>query len=210
MADIISLILTVPVLFWLFLLIAVIFIVFMRWMEQKNRARILDTISQVSPPSPEAGMPGTGSSFTDPPLFNHDVYISYAQQDKPVADAMCATLESHTIRCWIAPRDLLQRMDSLTQMMKAIDTCQVLVVIFSSHANNSLHVSKECTRAIDSGRIIIPFRIEDTLPSDAMKYLIGTPHWLDALTPPLEQHLLRLCDNIRVYLDQKKRLKGTC
>ncbi len=71
-------------------------------------------------------------------------------------------------------------------------------------SNNSLHVSKECTRAIDREKVIIPFRIEDTLPSDAMKYLIGTPHWLDALTPPLEQHLMRLCDNIRVYLDRKK------
>jgi hypothetical protein len=204
MADIISMILTIPILFWLFLIIAVIFIVFLRWMEQKNKARILDTISQVFPPLPEAGIPEIGSSFIDPPMFNYDVYISYAQTDKPVADAMCATLESNGIRCWIAPRDLIQRMDSLTQMMKAIDTCQVLVVIFSSHANNALHVSKECTRAIDSGKIIIPFRIEDTLPSDAMKYLIGTPHWLDALTPPLEQHLSRLCDNIKVYLDRKK------
>lgn len=204
MADIISMILSIPLLFWLFLIIVVIFIAFMRWMEQKNKARILDTISQVSPPSPDSGAENTGSSMIDPPMFNHDVYISYAQNDKPVADAMCATLESNGIRCWIAPRDLTQRMDSLPQMMKAIDTCQVLVVIFSSHANNSLHISKECTRAIDSGRIIIPFRIEDTLPSDAMKYLIGTPHWLDALTPPLEQHLSRLCDNIRVYLDRKK------
>lgn len=176
----------------------------MRWMEQKNKARILDTISQVSPSFQNVDTNDAGSSLTDSPVFNHDVYISYAQNDKPVADAMCATLESNGIRCWIAPRDLVRRMDSITQMMKVIDTCQVLVVIFSSHANNSLHVNKECTRAIDSGKVIIPFRIEDTLPSDAMKYLIGTPHWLDALTPPLEQHLKRLCGNIRVYLNRNK------
>jgi hypothetical protein len=202
MADIVSIIQNIPLLFWLFLIIAVIFIVFMRWMEQKNKARISDTISEVSGQQPATS--DTGLSMTNPPMFDHDVYISYAQGDKPIADAMCAMLESNMIRCWIAPRDLMQRMDSLPQMMKAIDTCQVLVVIFSSHANNSLHVSKECTRAIDRGKIIIPFRIEDTLPSDAMKYLIGTPHWLDALTPPLEHHLMRLCDNIRVYLDRKK------
>jgi hypothetical protein len=202
MADIVSIIQNIPLLFWLFCIIAVLFIIFMRWMEQKNKARISDTISEVSGQQPATS--DGGSSMADPPMFDHDVYISYAQNDKPVADAMCAMLESNRIRCWIAPRDLMQRMDSLPQMMKAIDTCQVLVVIFSSHANNSLHVSKECTRAIDRGKIIIPFRIEDTLPSDAMKYLIGTPHWLDALTPPLEHHLMRLCDNIRVYLDRKK------
>jgi hypothetical protein len=202
MTDIVQMIQSIPLLFWLFLIITVIFIIFMRWMEQKNKARISDTISEVSGQQPDT--PEWGSSITDPPMVDHDVYISYAQNDKPVADAMCAMLESNRIRCWIAPRDLVQRMDSLPQMLKAIDTCKVLVVIFSSHANNSLHVSKECTRAIDSGKVIIPFRIEDTLPSDAMKYLIGTPHWLDALTPPIEQHLLRLCDNIRIYLDREK------
>jgi hypothetical protein len=202
MADIVSVIQNIPLLFWLFLIIAVVFIVFMRWIEQKNKARISDTISEVSGQQSPASH--TGLPVTDPPMFDHDVYISYAQNDKPVADAMCAMLESNRIRCWIAPRDLMHRMDSLPQMMKAIDTCQVLVVIFSSHANNSLHVSKECTRAIDRGKIIIPFRIEDTLPSDAMKYLIGTPHWLDAITPPLEEHLMRLCGNIRVYLDRNK------
>ncbi|NQT71340.1 MAG: toll/interleukin-1 receptor domain-containing protein [Chloroflexi bacterium] len=38
----------------------------------------------------------------------HDVFISYSTNDKTVADAVCATLESQKIRCWIAPRDALQ------------------------------------------------------------------------------------------------------
>ena len=37
----------------------------------------------------------------------HEVFISYASQDKAVADAMCATLEARQIRCWMAPRDIL-------------------------------------------------------------------------------------------------------
>ena len=36
----------------------------------------------------------------------HDVFISYSSQDKAVADAACARLESRKIRCWIAPRDV--------------------------------------------------------------------------------------------------------
>lgn len=36
----------------------------------------------------------------------HDVFISYAQHDKPTADAVCHGLESVGIRCWMAPRDL--------------------------------------------------------------------------------------------------------
>jgi hypothetical protein len=36
----------------------------------------------------------------------HDVFISYSNQDKAVADAVCAMLEASKIRCWIAPRDV--------------------------------------------------------------------------------------------------------
>lgn len=42
---------------------------------------------------------------------NHDVFISYASSDKPVADAVCAALEQRGIRCWIAPRDILPGLD---------------------------------------------------------------------------------------------------
>ena len=37
----------------------------------------------------------------------HDVFVSYAHQDRTVANAVFATLEAHGIRCWIAPRDIL-------------------------------------------------------------------------------------------------------
>jgi hypothetical protein len=37
----------------------------------------------------------------------HDVFVSYSSDDKPTADAVCATLENKGIRCWIAPRDIL-------------------------------------------------------------------------------------------------------
>ncbi len=36
-----------------------------------------------------------------------DVFISYSSDDKLIADAICAELESRRIRCWIAPRDAL-------------------------------------------------------------------------------------------------------
>jgi hypothetical protein len=36
---------------------------------------------------------------------------------------------------------------------------------------------------------ILPFRIEDVAPSKSLDYFIGSVHWLDAMTPPLEQHL---------------------
>lgn len=36
----------------------------------------------------------------------HDVFVSYSNKDKPVADAVIAGLENKGIRCWVAPRDI--------------------------------------------------------------------------------------------------------
>lgn len=36
-----------------------------------------------------------------------DVFLSHSSKDKKWADAACAVLERHRVRCWIAPRDII-------------------------------------------------------------------------------------------------------
>lgn len=138
-------------------------------------------------------------------IVEHDVFISYSSEDKPVADAMCANLESKGIRCWIAPRDVLPGINYQEAIIDAIDESHIMALVFSSHSNNSPHIIRELTEAVSKSVIIIPFRIEDVLPSKSMKYLIGVPHWLDAQTPPLEQHLEKLAETIQLFLNKKKK-----
>lgn len=59
---------------------------------------------------------------------------------------------------------------------------------------------REVERAVNKGIAIIPFRIENVIPSKAMEYFLSIPHWLDALTPPLEKHLQKLADTIQALL----------
>ena len=47
----------------------------------------------------------------------HDVFISYSHKDKAVADAVCHALEDRKIRCWIAPRDQVVRLDWAEQIV---------------------------------------------------------------------------------------------
>ena len=44
---------------------------------------------------------------------------------------------------------------------------------------------------------IMPVRIEDAEPARSLAYFMAGVHWLDALTPPLEQHLQELAMSIR-------------
>ena len=119
----------------------------------------------------------------------HDVFISYASNDKPVADAACAVLERRGIRCSIAPRDVTPGMEWSGEIIRAIGEASVMVLVFSYNANASQQVSREVERAVPKGIPIVPFRIENVPASETLEYFISPPHWLDALTPPLERHL---------------------
>ncbi|HTR03248.1 MAG TPA: toll/interleukin-1 receptor domain-containing protein [Thermoanaerobaculia bacterium] len=127
----------------------------------------------------------------------HDVFISYSSKDKPVADAVCAGLEAQGLRCWVAPRDILPGSDWGGAIIDAITGSKVMVLIFSGHANSSPQIKREVERAVAKGVKLVPFRIEDVALGKTLEYFISTPHWLDALTQPLEAHIGKLAETVR-------------
>lgn len=131
----------------------------------------------------------------------HDVFISYASEDKSVADAVCFSLEARGIRCWIAPRDVLPGENFGESILAAIGKSRFMLFILSSHSNNSAHVSNEVLTAVNSNVTIIPFRIEDVFPEGALKLHLASIHWLDAITRPLDTHLETLAARIEGYIE---------
>lgn len=126
----------------------------------------------------------------------YDAFISYCSEDKKIADAVCGTLEASKIRCWIAPRDVGPGRTWGSAIVEAIGDSAVMVVIFSQHSNGSPQVMREIERAVNKGVAIIPFRVENVLPSKDLEYFISSCHWLDAMNPPLEKHIAELADAI--------------
>ncbi len=134
----------------------------------------------------------------------HDVFISHSSKDKTIADAVCARLEARGIRCWIAPRDVQPGLPYGEAIIDAIHTCKIMVLLLSSSANNSIHIAKEVERAVSHGATVIPLRIEAVMPTKSLDYFIGSVHWLDALTPPLESHLDNLAQTIQKILPPRE------
>jgi ABC-type amino acid transport substrate-binding protein len=137
----------------------------------------------------------------------YDAFISYCSEDKRVADAVCGTLEANKIRCWIAPRDVLPGRTWGSAIVEAIGDSAVMVVIFSKHSNGSPQVMREIERAVNKGVSIIPFRVEAVVPSKDLEYFISSCHWLDAMNPPLEQHIGELANAI-LALQRRGTLPG--
>src|ERR1700730_4332483 len=132
----------------------------------------------------------------------HDVFISHSAQDRSVADAVCAAFEADAIRCWVAPRDVRPGRSFPGEITRAIQTSKVMVLIFSRNSNNSEQVLREVQLAVESHLPIVRLRIEDVTLSDDLRYYLSTPHWLDALPPPLSKHIGRLEDAIKELLAQ--------
>ena len=130
----------------------------------------------------------------------HQVFISYAVEDRRIADAVCATLEARGIGCWIAPRDVLPGKNYAEAIIQAIRQSRVMVLILSAHSNHSAPVAREVERAADSEIDILTFRTEPVAPSPRLEFFISATHWLDALEPPLETHLNRLARTVELLL----------
>ena len=132
--------------------------------------------------------------------MTHDVFLSYAAADKTTAEAVVTGLESHGVRCWMAPRDIPAGSEYGEQIIEAVKACRVFVVIFSTSANTSPHVRREVERAVSAEKTIVPFRVENVEPTGAMEYALGNTHWLDAFTPPMGPHIATLVATARRML----------
>jgi hypothetical protein len=121
------------------------------------------------------------------------VFVSYSQPDRDCADELVSRIEAHGIGAWIAPRDISPSAEWAAEIIDAIASAWMMVLVFSSHSNDSPQVRREVERAVHKQVPILPFRIENVLPSKSLEYFLSAQHWLDAFPPPLEPHYLRLC-----------------
>ena len=61
-----------------------------------------------------------------------------------------------------------------------IRSCKIMVVLFNKNANDSIYVKNEVERAFNYKSILIPFKVDQTIPSAALELFLGSVHSLDA------------------------------
>ena len=129
--------------------------------------------------------------------FNHDVFISYSNENKQIADAIVADLEQHGIKCWYAPRDIVPGKSWTESARDAIKNCQIMIPICTADPASSQQVSGEITLAASEGKTIEPFPLSS---DDINNAILNTPagvHWIDAITQPLSMRIIDLREKIR-------------
>ena len=102
------------------------------------------------------------------------VFISHSSKDASKAAAICEFLEDHGISCWIGPRDVTPGHDYDEEIIDAIDSCDVLLLLLSRNSNESRHVKHEIEWAVRTNKNIIPAKLEDVQPSRKLALHIST------------------------------------
>jgi len=130
----------------------------------------------------------------------HDVFISYSSIDKNAADTVCSVLEQNGISCWIAPRDITPGLDFAEAIIDGIKSSKLFILVYSSNSSSSKQVIREVDRAVHNELPVINLRLEDVPLSKQLEYYLSSVHWLDAITPPLEEHINKLACVVKILL----------
>ncbi len=125
------------------------------------------------------------------------VFISYASQDKDVADAVCQALERAGVTCWIAPRDVVPGESYASAIVHAIDATRLMVLVLSENATTSPHVLREVERAASKLHAVVAFRIDLAPMSAELEYFLNSCHWLDTSASGVPGAMPHLVDAVQ-------------
>jgi TIR domain len=129
-----------------------------------------------------------------------DIFVSYSQPDRDCAYELTHHLETNGFTVWIAPRDVSPAAEWAAEIIDAISAARVMILVFSASSNTSPQVRREVERAVSKDLRILPFRLENVLPSKSLEYFLSSQHWLDGFPSPREPHYERLSGFLHDWL----------
>jgi hypothetical protein len=129
----------------------------------------------------------------------HDIFISYAKEDREVATKVSRALRDAGYKTWIAPDSIPPGKGYAGAIAEAIATAPVMVLVHSEHSNKSEHILNEVNLARNTGRptSLIPFRIANIDYNADLQYYLARTQWVEAWTSPVEAHLQTLVNWVR-------------
>jgi TolB-like protein len=108
-----------------------------------------------------------------------EIFISYRRADQAWARLLHAQLRAEGIEAWYDAQ-VGAGQDWRLSTAKALQDCQIFVLLFSANAAQSSDIAKELAAAVFEKKLIIPVRLEDIAPSGAFLYELASRNWVNA------------------------------
>lgn len=107
-----------------------------------------------------------------------DAFISYSSKDRLPVE-ICNRLESHGVKCWIAPRNIEPGTSYVKGIMNGLENSSIVLVFISSNSLTSEDVLNEVENAHRHKRTIIPVFIENVELNQEFSYYLNRKQWTD-------------------------------
>ncbi|HOY37745.1 MAG TPA: TIR domain-containing protein [Bacteroidales bacterium] len=131
----------------------------------------------------------------------HDVFISYSRSDSVEVNSLCHAIEEAGISYWLDTADIPLGTSFPAEISRAIDSSKLLVFVSSVHSNKSPYVTSEVRYALESGKMIIPFKIDSENYSDDLKLFLVTTNYFAAYPPPVSKYMTEFVDRLKLLID---------
>ena len=103
----------------------------------------------------------------------HDVFISFSSKEESKADFVRRVLETNKIACWKAPQNIPLGSDYAKAIPDAIRECRIFLLMLSEKSQESPWVRKELDMAVNCGKLIIPFVMEDCQLNEEFNFILS-------------------------------------
>jgi hypothetical protein len=131
-------------------------------------------------------------------------FISYSSKDFQLVTDLVKHLEAQGVNCWYAPRNIVPGKHYASSILEAIRACNAFVIVFSKNSNASEQCLKEVDRAVNARKPIIPFRIDETMPTEAMDYYLCNTHWLNAYEEVVTNYYQQLVHAVHDFISTEQ------
>ena len=120
----------------------------------------------------------------------YDAFVSFSFKDYDLACGIVQELQTrHGLNCWICTQELRAGTSYKSEIVKAINASNALVLIGTCHSLASDQVASEIGYARNNKKKIVPFMCDQTEPTGEIAYDLGALHRIAAFVPPMSDRI---------------------
>jgi len=133
--------------------------------------------------------------------YSHDVFISFSFKDQSIVDQIVNQLTNkYKIPCWICTKKIRAGSYYYDEIESAISSSKVFLFVQTKNSVDSKEIPDEVLTAIDEGKTIISFIVEESELHGQMKLKLKHRQHIDATTPEFDDRIRDLAMELYTLL----------
>ncbi len=136
--------------------------------------------------------------------MSHNVFISFSSKNNETALRIYDGLTNREVKCWISSKHVPPGGNFMNEIVSALSSSSVMVLIYSHDANLSKEIEKELALAGKYQLTVIPLKIDDVEPSGAFEYSFSTSQWIEVF-PNIENTLDTVAVTIKTITERTEK-----